>query len=120
MIVCIDLDKTITADPEYFRAEMDGHRAAGHRVHVLSAMEEGTANNAALLAKSSLLHELGLGNSYDRLAVVDGPHDAVPANKVEYMRAVGAGHLIDNRKDTCRAVKKAGLTAHRVMGPKGS
>jgi hypothetical protein len=119
MIVCYDLDGTITADPKFYRAEMDGHRSAGHEVHVLSAHEEGPATNAHLLAKSSLLHDLGLGNSYDKLAVVDGPHKAIPRNKVAYMRSVGATHLVDNRKGNVRAAAKAGFTGHHSMQPKG-
>lgn len=118
MIICYDLDDTLTADPDFYRAELDGHRAAGREVHVLSASESGTATNADLLAKSSLLHELGLARSYDRLAVVDGPHDAIPANKVAYMRAVGARHLIDNRKGNVKAAVAAGFFAHHVVNPK--
>ena len=117
-IVCIDLDGTISRDPGYYRAEMQGHRAAGHEVHVLSAVDAGPATNGDLLAKSSLLHELGLANCYDKLAVVDGPHSAVPQNKVAYMRTVGATHLVDNRKGNVKAAVSAGFFAHRVVNPK--
>lgn len=120
MIVCYDLDGTLSLDPEFYRAEMDGHRQAGHEVHVLSAVEDGPATNADLLAKSSLLHELGLANSYDKLAVVDGPHSAVPQNKVAYMRRAGATHLVDNRKANAKAAAAAGFTAHHQINPEGA
>lgn len=118
MIVAYDLDKTITADPGFYKAEMDGHRRAGHEVHVLSAVEDGEATNTDLARKSALLHELGLANCYDRLAVVNGPHKAVPQNKVAYMRAVGATHLVDNRKANVMAAAKAGFVGHHRVHPK--
>lgn len=117
-IVCVDLDGTISADPEFFRAEMLGLRQRGHQVHVLSGVEHGNATAADVAAKRRELAQLGMADSYDQIAVVDGPHSKIPKHKVAYMRRVGATHLVDNRKGNCRAAIKAGFTAHHMMAPR--
>jgi uncharacterized HAD superfamily protein len=111
MIVCIDLDGTITAAPDFFAAEMFGLRLMGFEVHVLSGAENGIATPADKDLKRQLRHSLGVmkGVHYDKLAVINGPHDKIPKNKVRYMQQVGATHLIDNRKGNCKAAAKAGF-----------
>ena len=116
-IICVDLDGTISVDPEFFRAEMLGLRQRGHQVHVVSGMEHGKATPADVAAKRQELAKLGMSGSYDRLVVVDGPHSKIPKHKVAYMKKVGATHLVDNRKGNCRAAVKAGFTAHHMMAP---
>lgn len=110
MISCYDMDGVITADPEFYRCEMRGLRARGHQVHIL------TGNPTAL----HRLAEMGFvkGREYDALGVVPRQHIAVA--KVAYMKSVGATHLVDNRRKTIRAVRKAGFTGHWHASPKES
>lgn len=118
MIVCVDFDGTISADPEFFRAEMAGLRSRGHQVHVLSAAQHGNATPADLDRLKKRLAALGFAGHYDAVAMVDGPHKAIPKHKVAYMRKVHATHLVDNRKGNCRAAVKAGFTAHHQILPR--
>jgi hypothetical protein len=121
MLACFDLDDTITADPEFYRAEMRGLRAQGHQVHILTGTHTAEVTSQEVAQKLTLLGELGFvrGREYDEAVAVPGPESAVPANKVAYMKAVGASHLVDDRKANCKAARKAGFTAHHHMHPKG-
>ena len=126
-VVCYDLDDTLTAAPDFYRAEMAGHHLAGHGVHVLSAVEHGHATQADYDQKRDLLRGLGLAPYAHELAVVNGPHDAIPTNKIAYLKHVATTtgtpkrdvHLVDNRKANVRAAHKAGFTGHHHMHPKG-
>jgi hypothetical protein len=116
-VVCIDFDKTISADPEFYKAECQGLRQRGHEVHVVSAVQTGKATNKDLVAKRAALQSLDF-DEYDVLAVVDGPHKAIPKHKVAYMKHVGATQVIDNRRGTIRAARRAGFTGHWHANPK--
>lgn len=107
MKVAVDLDGTLTADPEFYRGELRGLMDAGHEVHVL------TGNPDA----AQVLGQLGFvkGRHYSHLAVVPQKH--IASVKVAYMRQVGAAHLIDNRKQNIQAARKAGFTVHWHRGP---
>lgn len=118
MIVCIDYDGTISADPEFYRAEMTGLRSRGHQVHVLSAVEHGLATAADKARVRKGLLALDMADCYDALAVVNGPHKKIPAHKVAYMRHVGATHLVDNRKGNVKAAVKAGFVGHHQIPPR--
>lgn len=109
MISCIDLDGTLSADPDFYRSEMSGLMQAGHQVHVL------TGNPRA----EEVLKQLNFLRSRDYTTVAHVPRKNIAAVKVAYMRHVGATHLIDNAKANCKAARKAGFTAHHHMGPKG-
>lgn len=110
MIVAIDLDGTVSADPAFYRAEMDGLMKAGHEVHVLSGNPEA----------EKVLGELGMvkGRDFTRCAIV--PKRRIAAVKVAYMRHVGASHLIDNRGKNVKAAQRAGFTAHWHRHPKAA
>lgn len=120
MIACFDLDSTLTASPDFYRAAMQGLIAAGHKVHVLTGTHTAKITPQEMSEKHSLLAQLGFvkGRDYDQLDVVPGPESDVAENKVRYMQAVGASHLIDDRKANCKAARKAGFTAHRHLAPK--
>lgn len=108
MVCCIDLDGTISADPEFYRSEMRGLMDRGHTIHVLTGNPHGAHE----------LDQLGFvaGRDYTRVARVPRKH--IAAFKVAYMREVGATHLIDNRRKNCLAAIKAGFTAHHHLHPK--
>lgn len=108
MIVCYDCDATITADPEFYRGEMSGLMARGHKVHVLSGNPQA----------QHVLAQLGFvkNRDYSHVAVV--PEKGISHFKVAYMKRVGATHLVDNRRKNCVAARKAGFTAHHHMSPK--
>lgn len=108
MVVCFDLDGTISADPALFGPEMRGLVTAGHQVHVLSGNPKAPQE----------LAQLGFvpGRDYTHLAVV--PRKGVSHFKVAYMRAVGASALTDNRKKNIQAARRAGFTANWHRPPK--
>ena len=118
-IWAVDLDGTVSSTPEAMKAIMDGLRAQGCEVHVLSAVKDGPATQEAAEAKRSLLASLGCGDSYDKLIAVSGPKSQVATGKVSYMRHVNATALIDNDKRNVKAARKAGFLAFRHMTPKG-
>lgn len=120
MIVCLDLDGTATADPEFYRHLTAGLRAEGIEVHVLSGHRPGPVSQDVVAMKESLLASLGFrrGEHYDQLAAVSGPEGKVPGGKVDYMRHVGASCLIDNSRPNVKAARKAGFLALRHMVPK--
>lgn len=104
----VDYDGTISADPEFYHAEMRGLMDRGHEVHVL------TGNP---LAEHDLA-QLGMvkGRDFTRVAVIPKKH--IAATKVAYMKHVGATHMIDNRHKNVKGARKAGFTAHWHRPPK--
>lgn len=120
MIVCVDLDDTITSAPDLMRAIMEGLQSEGHKVIVLSGgLTDGPAQQEDLVVKSKLLRDLGCADCYDLLFVVNGDHNITPEAKVAYMQSVGASALVDNRKENVKAARNAGIRALRYMDPKG-
>jgi hypothetical protein len=117
MLICFDLDDTISAAPDFYRALMEGLKAQGCEVHVLTG-SPGPASQEELDVKKAQLESLGCGDCYDKLIVVGGPEDHVAEEKVNYMTHVGASALIDDRKKNCKAARKAGFLALRHLGPK--
>ena len=117
MIVCVDLDGTISDAPEFYKALMCGLRAEGHEVHVLSGVpDSSTVTPGDLTKKKAQLEELGCDGCYDKLVAVGGPEKNVAQAKVDYMTHVGASVLIDDRKRNIKAVQKAGFLGLRHKG----
>lgn len=108
MIVAVDLDNTISADPEFYHSEMRGLMKRGHQVHVVSGNPEA----------EKVLGELGMLKGRDFTRCVRVPKKGIARFKVAYMRHVGATHLIDNSKKNIRAVRRAGFTGHWHASPK--
>lgn len=110
MILCVDLDKTISADPDLFRRILREFMAAANKdeVHILTGQPHAEEE----------LRQLGFerGREYTRVAIVPRKH--IAAFKVAYMRQVGATHIIDNRGKNCRAACRAGMTALHFKSPK--
>ena len=119
-IWAVDLDDTITSTPEAMKSLMEGVRAQGCEVHVVSGVKDGPVTAQALAQKKALLDSLGFeqGTAYDQLIAVGGPEKKVAAGKVAYMTHVGASCLVDDRKKNCKAAKKAGFLALRHIAPK--
>lgn len=107
--VAFDLDGTVSANPSYFKAEMEGLHRAGHRVFVL------TGNPRA----EEELSQLGFVKNQHYDGVVKVPRRHIAKAKVAVMKALGASVLVDNRFKTIRKLQKAGLTGHWVAHPKG-
>jgi len=114
---CFDLDDTISSTPEVLGPIMRGLRSQGHEVHVLSSVHTAQATQSDMVAKKLLLDRLGLGDAYDKLAVVDGPGKQIAVNKVRYMQDVGAKCLVDNNKANIAAARTAGFTGLRHFDP---
>lgn len=108
MIACVDLDGTISADPEFYRSELRGLMERHHQVHVLTGNPDAPRTLASL----------GLQKGRHYTTVVTVPKKRIARFKVAYMRHVGSTQLIDNRGKNCKAAQKAGFTAHHHMRPK--
>ena len=108
MIVVCDLDGTVSADPEFYRSELRGLMDRGHQVHIL------TGNPQA----QHELAQLGMVKGRDFTHVATVPRKGISHFKTEYMRRVGATHMIDNRRKNVKAAQKAGFTAHHHMSPR--
>jgi len=117
LLICLDLDGTIGAAPEFYKALMEGLQAAGCEVHILTG-SPGVASQEELDAKKAQLDALGVGDCYDKLVVVSGPEKDVATGKVAYMGHVGATALVDNEKRNVKAARKGGFLALRHLEPK--
>lgn len=120
MIVCVDLDHTITAAPEFYKTLMASLRPEGTQVHILSGTHTTEVTPEEVTEKLALLAKLGFqkGREYDEAVAVPGPEENVPASKVAYMQHVGATALFDDRKENIQAVRKAGFIGLRHKSPK--
>lgn len=112
-IWCTDLDGTISAYPAEMKALMQGLRSGGHTVIVLTGHPGDSVTPEVCEQKKQKLAELGVGNCYDKLAVVANPDGDMADMKVAYLRQAGATALIDNDHDNVRAARKAGFLAFR-------
>lgn len=119
-ILILDLDGTLDADPDFYRTMAAGFRKQGGEVHVVSGTHTDEVTPEEVAQKLSQLGACGFvqGRDYDKAVAVPGPEKDVPANKVAYMRHVGASVLIDNDKPNVKAARKAGFTALRHRSPK--
>jgi hypothetical protein len=109
-----DLDKTISAAPGLMKTLMDGLRANGDEVHIVSGTRSrGPATQADVQEKKDHLDSLGCADCYDQLVAVSGPKKRIPEQKVNNMRHVGATAIIDNSKANIKAARKAGFVGLR-------
>lgn len=103
MLVAVDVDGTIDADPATFGSLMQALTAAGHRVAVLTGASGKKVTPDEVAAKADYLNELGVGHCYDRLVVFgDPPHKA----KAKWCRKHGVSLLIDNSTKTAPLAAK--------------
>lgn len=109
MVVATDLDGTLTDYAEQLKPVLDALRAAGHTVVVLSGDRREPITDADWEFKRQRLEDLGLGDSYDRLVVVEGPEGCVPQRKVLWMKQNDCTVLIDNSAANARAATAAGI-----------
>lgn len=102
MLVCLDIDGTIDADPVSFESLMSALTAAGHRVVILTGCSSKKPGPRDLADKRRYLNSIGVGHCYDEVVVFgDPPHKA----KAKWLKKHNADILIDN------SVKNAQLAA---------
>jgi hypothetical protein len=114
-----DLDDTISAVPGLMKTLMDGLRANGDEVHIVSGVRgRDVATQGDVQEKKDQLDSLGCADCYDYLVAVSGPEKKIPEQKVNYMRHGGATALIDNSKANIKAARKAGFVGLHFGKPK--
>lgn len=113
MIICFDLDGTISSAPQEMRAIMEALRGRGDEVHVLTGHKGDSVNDGVIASKLALLKSLGCEGCFDRLAVVANPKNKVARQKAHYMKSVGASMLVDNSKKNVKAAAKNGSVGLR-------
>lgn len=99
MLVGVDIDGTIDADPAVFLSLMQALRAAGHRVVVLTGCSSPVVSQQDIDDKRQYLQALGVGAAYDQLVVFADP--AGPA-KAAWLADNGADLLLDNSRTNAR------------------
>jgi hypothetical protein len=99
MLVAIDIDGTVDANPPLYLSLMQALRMAGQRVVVVTGCSCAKVEPQDILEKTEYLQHLGLGEAYDQLVVLADP---APENKAEWLKANGADLLIDNSKGNAK------------------
>lgn len=93
MIVGVDLDGTIDADPATMQSLMTALRAAGHVVIVMTGCSTDQPTQQDVADKIGYLNSLGLGHCWDEIVVFPAPpHKA----KAKFCRKRNVSLLIDN------------------------
>jgi hypothetical protein len=100
MLVGVDIDGTVDADPPVFLSLLQALRAAGHRVVILTGSSADTASTEDLEQKKQYLQSLGLGEAYDQIVVFGDPTSQL---KAEWVEANGCDLLIDNDRGNAQA-----------------
>lgn len=100
MLVGVDIDGTVDADPPVFLSLMQALRAAGHRVVILTGCSADKVEPEDIAQKKEYLQKLGLAEAYDQIVVFGNPTDDL---KAEWLKANGAELLIDNDKSNAKA-----------------
>lgn len=100
MLVAVDIDGTIDADPAVMLSLMQALRAAGHMVVVVTGSSETTVTPNEVAKKKQYLQSLGVGKAYDQLVVF--PDSDIANAKVKWLTDNKADVLIDNKKSTAR------------------
>jgi hypothetical protein len=100
MLVGVDIDGTVDADPPVFLALMQALRSAGHRVVILTGCSATRCTPDDIEQKKEYLSSLGLAEAYDQLVVFGDPPSGP---KAEWLKANGADLLIDNDRGNAQA-----------------
>lgn len=101
MLICVDIDGTIDADPAVMGHILQALHAAGDEIVILTGHHAGPVDQAAVQAKQDYLAELGI-TCYLQLVVF--PDDGnVAEQKAAWIRAHGASLLIDNNRGNAQA-----------------
>lgn len=114
MLFCFDLDGTLTNHAPVLGPVMNALQADGHTVHILSGHKGETVTKDVMDRKTSLLHSLGLGDSYSKLVVFADPKNKVAKDKAAYMARTHAVALIDNNKHNVKHAAKIGALGLHV------
>ena len=93
MKVALDLDGTISADPEGFQHLASSLRAKGHKVVVLSGCHHDPITPECKAEKKAYLKELGF-KAYDKLKVY--PQTSAAQDKGRYCREHNVALAVDN------------------------
>lgn len=104
MTFVFDIDGTISRFVPQFAAIMQGLRASGHRVVVLTGAINGTPAEAD---RHRQLSNLGITrDSYDQLLIADGWNPSQVATvKAEMLLSMNADMFIDNDPNYCRKAR---------------
>jgi hypothetical protein len=88
---------------------MRAYRKCGVSVVIISGTSTSTVTQADVGQKQTLIENLGLSKSYDKLVVVQGPEPKIAARKARYLSQQGCDILIDNSTDNARACRAVGI-----------
>jgi acid phosphatase class B len=116
MKIGFDYWQVISHYPEQVGAICEALQAAGHEVHVISAIGKGRVGTIA--AEVHNVWPTFPGQSIHEV-VFDGPHQS-PALKLAKCRELGITVFFDDRDDVCRLLNKNGILGMRVTRRDGS
>jgi hypothetical protein len=100
VLVGVDIDGTVDADPPVFLSLMQALRAAGHRVVILTGCSAPQATPEDISQKREYLQALGLGEAYDQIVVFAGDPTEP---KAQWLKDNKASLLIDNDRGNAQA-----------------
>lgn len=101
MLVGVDIDGTIDADPPVMLSLLQALRAAGHQVVILTGSSEPEqVVPGDVQQKEEYLQSLGFGAAYDQLVVFAKPAADL---KAKWLKDNKADMLIDNSKKNVKA-----------------
>ncbi len=98
MKIAIDIDHTITANPEFFRVFIENQLRAGNEIHILTGGTSGPEENLeSPVGRVEQLGRLGI-TSYTRLVQVTRrvQHPDIGVGKGEYCRDNGIHMVIED------------------------
>ncbi len=102
MLVAMDIDGCLDADPVNMGSLMAALKGAGHRIAILTGAS-GPPTQADVEAKRNYLNELGMGALWDTLVVLPRPpHKA----KARWVRRNGVDLMFDNTMANAKHASK--------------
>lgn len=105
MLVAVDIDGTVDADPPMFLSLMSSLQAAGHTVIVVTGSQGVSQDELETDAveKVGYLKSIGLDACYSEMVVLQADDDGLPDEKARYLDERGCDLLIDNSKANAKA-----------------
>ena len=103
MLVALDIDGTVDADPTVMQSLMSALIAAGDRVVILTGCSSPTPTKQDKQKKVEYLQSIGLGKAYNKLVVFGNPpHKA----KAKWCKKNHVDLLIDNSVQNAKRASK--------------
>ena len=106
MLVGIDIDGTVDAYPDEFRALMQAIRSSGNDVVILTGCSKEKVTPEDITAKKEYLANLGCAECYDSLVVFAHPPEK---EKAKWIEENDVDILIDNDRKNCQLASKSCL-----------